>query len=189
MPSFRTKEFIFTHFYKTGGVWFYYVWKKLNLSPILETAPVDAGHQPITFFKDWQKLPSIVFYRNPLDWYGSLYSYHIKTDWQWVPDLKGIPFYDFVKFYLSNSPMCELWNTLILEPQNGRTNPRLYMVQYERMHEDLEIILNTLGFNITKEQLYSFPALNAGPADPPKLSLELKEEILKTDKLIFSYYH
>lgn len=194
-------------------MWFYQVWEALGLSPILELAPHDDGHKPITFFKNYEKLPSIVFYRNPLDWYGSLYSYHIKTDWQWLPNSKGISFYDFVKTNLTISPMSKEWDELVLKPRSKSVIiseyrcktllgsitvpicgplPPVYMIQYEQMHSDLEIVLNILGFkfynfNITKELLHGFPKINSGPVHQ-ELIPELREQILKIDAPIFEYY-
>ncbi len=200
VPSFRTKEFIFTHFYKTGGMWFHHLWNSLNLSPILEEPPREEGHQPISFFKDWELLPSIVCYRNPFDWYESLYLYHIKTEWMWVPRLKGILFNDFVELSLSENPMSKLWSELVLEPQKKVTeycnktlseHPKIYMVQHERMCEELGAILNDLGFNITKEKLFTFPKINSRTKSnriPLEMSSGIKEKILNVDRLIFDYY-
>ena len=215
MASFKTKDFIFVHFPKTGGMWFGDMWRQLKLGPV-NKAPNLVGHKPAAYFKDWDKLPWVAVYRNPLNWYASLYNYHVKMNWYWDPRLKGTSFERFVEICLEKQPMSKIWHNMVVKPKqefgalkakpmkSGKLQlqllpPPTYMIQYENMFEELEIVLHDiLGYDVTKEQLEALPKQNAhnhpGLRDRiynnnvPALTPRLRERILEADASIFEYY-
>lgn len=210
MPSFLSEKFIFVHFPKTGGMWFYHLCQMWGI-PILELAPSYKSHKTAVYFKDsanWNLLPWIVFYRNPLDWYTSLYNYHIKMDWWWRPTRRGLGFHQFVEVCLAEKPYSQGWYEMVIEPKQKREHstgqlrwcPPTYMIQYENMYEELEIVMrDILGYpQFTKEILAATRKRNTRSqrgyrGKPPNtycpaLTPELRKKIMKIDKPIFDLY-
>lgn len=205
MPSFRTENFIFVHFPKTGGMWFYHLCNLLGL-PILEKGPQYQSHKPAVYFEKWDKIPWVVVYRNPFDWYTSLYNYHVKTNWYWKPRRRGMKFHNFVELCLATKPYSEGWYEMVIEPKQfgysaGKLQwfPPTYMIQYENMYEEFEMVMNILGYpQFTKEWMEGINKLNARNQrgfrtgicnnHVPALTPELREKIKKADKRIFDLY-
>lgn len=206
MPSFRSEKFIFVHFPKTGGMWFHHLCKLWKL-PILEEGPHQASHKRASYFQHWDKLPWIVIYRNPLDWYTSLYNYHVKMDWWWRPIRRGLGLHQFVEVCLLEKPYSRGWYETVTEPKRIghepgqlRWFPPTYMIQYENMYEELEIVMrDILGYpQFTKNRLARMKKRNTrsmrghrgNPASNycPALSPELRAKIMEIDKPIFDLY-
>jgi len=181
------------------------MWQCLGLDPIIETGPAANSHRAAVYFNGWDRMPWIAVYRNPFDWYASLYNYHVKMDWSWKPRLNGITFHNFVDYCLE-APMSRHWESLVLNPRklchkkSGKLSwiPPLYMIQYENMYEEFEIVLRILGYDVTKEQMDAFPkrnirsqrGLRSGIINThcPALTPKLRERIAVSDATLFKYY-
>jgi hypothetical protein len=192
MATCGNEKFLFIHVPKTGGSWATVALKAAGVKVEEEFGTTE--FHPLLRELDRRGRFTFAFVREPLSWYGSLWSFRRKHQLHKHPVHGGLPYDRFIDLDFSDfiDQVAEHLPGYLSEQYEqwvGPTDDEIdFIGHYENLEADFMSALRMAGQEFDEHALLSTPARNF-TAPPPPCPPEIKDHLIRSEHIAYARFY